>query len=195
MQCPFCGQDNDKVIDSRSSEGGKTVRRRRQCLACQRRYTTYERPEEVLRLTVIKKDGTREPYDRGKVIAGLEKACSKRPIGNEQIRAIVEAVEEDIYRKYDREVPSSFIGDTVSRHLRGMDKIAYVRFASVYRNFGDLGELIEEATEVNRASPAGQDQKPLFEPPQAPPAEARRARPSPRRPGRPRRGPRSPGQP
>ncbi len=190
MQCPFCGQDNDKVVDSRSSEGGKTVRRRRQCLSCRRRFTTYERPEEALKLTVIKKDGTREPYERGKLITGLEKACSKRPIGNDQIRTIVEAVEEDIFRHFEREVPSSFIGDTVSRHLREVDKIAYVRFASVYRNFGDLGELIEEATEVHRASPAGKEQKPLFEPPQGSggqtqPAQGRRTP----RPGRPRQSP------
>jgi transcriptional repressor NrdR len=189
MQCPFCGQDNDKVIDSRSSEGGKTVRRRRQCLLCHRRFTTYERPEEALKLTVIKKDGAREPYERQKVIAGLEKACSKRPIGNEQIRAIVEGVEEDIYRQFEREVPSSFIGDTVGRHLLAVDKIAYVRFASVYRNFQDIGEMIEEATQVDRTSPAGREQKPLFEAPAAPVGDAKSAPPSPRRPGRPRRNP------
>jgi transcriptional repressor NrdR len=186
MQCPFCGQDNDKVVDSRSSEGGKTVRRRRQCLVCHRRFTTYERPEEGLRLTVVKKGGAREPYDRGKLVAGLRKACSKRPVGDEQLRAIVEAVEEDIYRQFDREVPSSFIGDSVSRRLRELDKIAYVRFASVYRNFKDIGELIEEATEVNRAARVGKDQKPLFEPPGAAPAAPPTA---PRRAGRPRRTP------
>ena len=186
MQCPFCGKDNDKVVDSRSSEGGKTVRRRRQCLVCHRRFTTYERPEEGLRLTVIKKDGAREPYERGKLIAGLEKACSKRPVGGQKLRAIVEAVEEDIYRQFEREVPSSFIGDAVIRHLCEVDKIAYVRFASVYRNFQDIGELIEEATEVDRASPAGKEQKPLFEPP---PADAQPAPPAPRRPGRPRQSP------
>jgi transcriptional repressor NrdR len=190
MQCPFCGQDNDKVVDSRSSEGGKTVRRRRQCLLCHRRFTTYERPEEALRLTVIKKGGAREPYERGKLIAGLRKACSKRPVGDEQLRAIVEAVEEDIYRTYDREVPSSFIGDTVSRHLREADKIAYVRFASVYRNFKDIGELIEEATEVNRTAQVGKDQKRLFEPPAPATGGAPTAPPpAPRRVGRPRQNP------
>jgi transcriptional repressor NrdR len=190
MQCPFCGQDNDKVVDSRSSEGGKTVRRRRQCLLCHRRFTTYERPEEALRLTVIKKDGTREPYDRSKLVAGLRKACSKRPVGDERLREIVEAVEEDIYRQFDREVPSSFIGDTVSRHLREVDQIAYVRFASVYRNFKDIGELIEEATEVHRTPPVGKDQRPLFEPPAPAPAAAPPAPPTaPRRAGRPRQTP------
>lgn len=189
MQCPFCGKDNDKVVDSRSSEGGKTVRRRRQCLVCQRRFTTYERPEETLRLTVLKKDGSREPYERQKLLAGLEKACSKRPVGGEQLRAIVEAVEEDIYRQFEREVPSSFVGDAVMRHLGEVDKIAYVRFASVYRNFQDIGELIDEATEVHRASPAGKEQKPLFEPPSAPAGEAPAAPAAPRRPGRPRHSP------
>ncbi len=165
MQCPFCGQNNDKVVDSRSSEGGRAVRRRRQCLACERRFTTYERPEEALRLTVTKKDGSREPYDRQKLIAGLEKACFKRAVSNEQIRMIVEACEEDIYRGFDREVPSTFIGDAAMAHLREVDKIAYLRFASVYRNFADVGELIEEATEVKDSPAAGKRQGDLFRPP------------------------------
>jgi transcriptional repressor NrdR len=163
MQCPFCGQDNDKVVDSRSSEGGRAVRRRRQCLSCHRRYTTYERPEESFRLTVVKKDGSRAPYERQKVIAGLQKACYKRPVTDEQIRQIVEAAEEEIFRHFDREVPSSFIGDVVSGHLREMDQIAYVRFASVYQNFGSLGQLIEEAKQVERSPVAGPEQGDLFE--------------------------------
>ncbi len=165
MQCPFCGQDNDKVVDSRSSEGGRVVRRRRQCLACDRRFTTYERPEENVRLTVIKKDGSRVPYDRQKIIAGLQKSCYKRPVSDERIREIVEATEEDIFRHYDRDVPSSFIGDAVSRHLRDVDKIAYVRFASVYRNFTDVGELIDEAQEARNAPKVPRGQKDLFEEP------------------------------
>jgi transcriptional repressor NrdR len=163
MQCPFCGQDNDKVVDSRSSEGGRVVRRRRECLACARRYTTYERPEESIRLAVIKKDGSREPYERQKIIAGLQKACFKRPVTNEQIMAIVEAAEEDMYRTFDREVPSSFIGDAISLHLREVDKIAYVRFASVYREFTDVGELIQEAQDVKDAPTPAPGQRPLFE--------------------------------
>lgn len=163
MQCPFCGQDKDKVVDSRSSEGGRAVRRRRQCLACNRRYTTYERPEETIRLSVIKKDGSREPYDREKIITGLQKACYKRPVGDEQIRRIVETTEEDILRKFDKDVPSSFIGDVVSGYLRRIDKIAYVRFASVYRNFTDVGELIDEASEVKDAPAAAPEQKDLFD--------------------------------
>ena len=163
MQCPFCGQDNDKVVDSRSSEGGCAVRRRRECLACGRRYTTYERAEEALRITVIKKDGSREPYDRRKIIAGLQKACYKRPVVDEDIRRIVEMAEEDIFRSYDKEVPSDFIGDVVSERLRGIDKIAYVRFASVYRQFTDVGELIHEAQQISDAPHVGPEQRKLFE--------------------------------
>ena len=163
MQCPFCGQDNDKVVDSRSSEGGKIVRRRRECLACTRRYTTYERPEETIRLNVVKKDQSREPYDRQKIITGLQKALYKRPVTDEQIMKIVDAVEEDIFRRFDREVPSTFVGDAVSSHLREVDKIAYVRFASVYREFSDVGELIEEAQEVRNSRANNPGQKALFE--------------------------------
>ena len=162
MQCPFCGQDNDKVVDSRSSEGGRIIRRRRHCLACGKRYTTYERPEETIRLSVVKKDGSREPYDRQKVILGLQKACYKRPITDEQIRQIVEATEEEIFRSFDKELPSSFIGDSLSVRLRAIDKIAYVRFASVYRNFADVGELIDEAREAKDAPVVGPDQGDLF---------------------------------
>lgn len=163
MQCPFCGQDNDKVIDSRSSDGGRVVRRRRHCLACNRRFTTYERPEESIRLNVIKKDGSRVPYDRQKIIDGLARACFKRAVTDEQIREIVEAVEEEIFKGFDRDVPTSFIGDAVGRHLKNVDKIAYVRFASVYRNFQDVGELIEEAREVKDAPRVGPGQRELFE--------------------------------
>ncbi len=163
MQCPFCGQDKDKVVDSRSSEGGRAVRRRRECLICDRRFTTYERPEQTVRLMVIKKDGARVGYLREKIIEGLQRACYKRPISDEQIRAIVDAAEEDIFRSFDRDVPSSFIGDTVASHLRNVDQIAYVRFASVYRNFADVGELIDEATEVKDAPKISPQQKELFE--------------------------------
>ena len=163
MQCPFCGKDQDKVVDSRSSEGGRAVRRRRQCLACGRRFTTYERPEDTLRLTVIKKDGSRAPYERQKIIAGLQKACYKRPVTDDQIRHIVEAAEESMFRAFDRDVPSSFIGDAVSICLRQIDKIAYVRFASVYRDFADVGELIDEAEQVRDVPVPGPDQRDLFE--------------------------------
>jgi transcriptional repressor NrdR len=163
MQCPYCGQDSDKVVDSRGSDGGRVVRRRRQCLGCSRRFTTYERAEESPRLTVIKKDSSRVAYQREKIIAGLQKACYKRPVTDEQIRKIVEAAEEEVFRNFERDVPSSFIGDTVSAHLRKLDKIAYVRFASVYRDFADVGELIEEAREVKDAPQVPPGQKDLFE--------------------------------
>ncbi len=164
MQCPFCGQDNDKVVDSRSSEGGRVVRRRRECLACNRRFTTYERPEETIRFTVIKKDGSRQPYDRQKIIIGLQKACYKRPVTDEQVLRMVEAVEEEMYRRFDREVPSSFLGDVAASKLREVDKIAYIRFASVYREFADVGELIQEAQEVKNAPTVGPEQPGLFNP-------------------------------
>ena len=163
MQCPFCGQDNDKVVDSRSSEGGRSVRRRRQCQACSKRFTTYERPEETLRLAVIKKDGSREPYSRQKLIVGLQKACYKRPVSDEQVRWMADATEEEIFRRFDRDVPSTFIGDVVSGYLREIDKIAYVRFASVYREFADVGELIDEARQVDQAPSVGPEQKELFD--------------------------------
>ena len=163
MQCPFCGKDRDKVVDSRSSEGGRGVRRRRLCLECERRFTTYERPEETVRLTVIKKDGSRQRYDRSKIIAGLRDAFYKRPVPEERIRTVVDAAEEEIFRNYDREVPSRFIGDVVCRHLREVDKIAYIRFASVYREFRDVGELINEAQELEKAPQITPGQRELFE--------------------------------
>jgi len=116
-----------------------------------------------VRLAVLKKDGSRQPYDRQKVLAGLEQACYKRPITNEQIRGIAEATEEDIFRGFEKDVPSSFIGDTVSRHLRDVDKIAYMRFASVYRQFEDVGEFIEEAEGVKEMPTCGAEQKDLFD--------------------------------
>lgn len=163
MQCPFCGKDNDRVVDSRSSEGGRAVRRRRHCQACGKRYTTYERPEDVLRLTVRKKDGTREPYSRDKVIEGLRRACYKRPIEAERLRQIVDAIEEVLLQDFDRDVPSQAIGDAVSRLLRKTDKIAYIRFASVYRSFDDVGELINEARDIEDSPVVHPDQRGLFE--------------------------------
>ena len=163
MQCPYCGQDHDKVVDSRGSEGGRAVRRRRECLDCQQRFTTYERPEDVVKLNVIKKDGTRVPYDRQKVIDGLQKACFKRPIKDDQLLEILNAAEEEMFSNFDKDVPSKFIGDVVSSQLRKVDKIAYVRFASVYRNFTDVGELIDEAREVDASPTVAPGQGGLFD--------------------------------
>lgn len=148
MKCPFCKEDRDKVIDSRSSDAGRVIRRRRQCLVCKRRFTTYERAGEGFKLYVIKKDKSRVPYERDKIVSGLQKACHKRPVSPEQIQQIADKVEEDILRKFDKEVASVFIGQSVMKHLRTVDKVAYIRFASVYRDFKDAGELIEEVSRV-----------------------------------------------
>ena len=148
MRCPFCKEDKDKVVDSRSSDAGRIIRRRRHCLVCGRRFTTYEKLGESFRLYVVKKDDSRVPYDRDKVIGGLRKACYKRAVSAEQIQQIADRVEEDIFKSFDKEVPSTFIGESVMKHLRSADKVAYIRFASVYRDFKDAGELINEVTQV-----------------------------------------------
>jgi len=148
VRCPYCKEDRDKVIDSRSSDAGRIIRRRRQCLSCRMRFTTYEKIGESFKLNVIKKDNSRVPYDRDKVIAGLQKACYKRPVSAEQIRQIADRVEEDVFRSSDKEVSSAFIGESVMKHLRLADKVAYIRFASVYRDFTDAGELIEEVSQA-----------------------------------------------
>jgi len=148
VRCPFCKEDKDKVVDSRSSDGGRVIRRRRQCLACKRRFTTYEKIGESFKLYVVKKDNSRVPYDRDKLIAGLQKACYKREVSSEQIQQIADKAEEDVFRNFDKEVSSAFIGESIMRHLRVVDKVAYIRFASVYRDFKDAGELIEEVSQV-----------------------------------------------
>lgn len=157
MRCPFCKEDRDKVIDSRSSDAGRIIRRRRQCLACKRRFTTYEKTGESFKLSVVKKDSSRVPYERDKIIAGLQKACYKRPVSAEQIQQTADRIEEDIFRNFDKEVPSTFIGESAMRHLRVVDKVAYIRFASVYRDFEDAGELIEEVSQaIQSTEPVGQ---------------------------------------
>jgi transcriptional repressor NrdR len=143
MKCPFCKADNDKVVDSRTSEGGLSIRRRRECLNCSRRYTTYERIEDTP-LLVIKKDGRRVPFERTKILAGLTKACEKRPVSAEALERFVDEIETEIYQKYDREVPAKHIGQLVVNRLKALDKVAYVRFASVYREFKDVNEFMEE---------------------------------------------------
>ncbi|QNN21494.1 transcriptional repressor NrdR [Planctomycetales bacterium ZRK34] len=148
MQCPFCGLDKDKVIDSRSAEQGKVIRRRRECLRCKRRFTTYERVEETVRLMVVKKDGSRVPYDRGKIISGLTKACYKRPVSAERIQTLVEEIEDQLYRTYDKEVETTDIGQIASDKLKAVDRVAYVRFASVYKQFRDIEDFLAEVKEV-----------------------------------------------
>lgn len=161
VRCPYCKEDKDKVIDSRSSEGGRIIRRRRHCLACGRRFTTYEKIGENVKLCVIKKDGTRVPYERGKIISGLQKACYKRPVPVEKIQEIADKIEEDIFRSFDKEVFSKFIGESAMRHLRTVDKVAYIRFASVYRDFTDAGALIDEVSQAI-LEPDTPDQPGLF---------------------------------
>jgi len=150
MRCPFCNAEKDslKVIDSRTCEGGRAIRRRRECTKCEKRFTTYERIEENIRLVVIKKDGSRVPYNRNKILKGLESACYKRPIQDEDLLRIVDEVEEEIHKTHDKEVPSSVIGELVTEKLRRLDQVAYVRFASVYRQFKTLEELVREARAV-----------------------------------------------
>jgi transcriptional repressor NrdR len=162
MKCPFCQEDRDKVIDSRSSDGGKAIRRRRKCLVCKRRFTTYERIGESLKLYVVKKDNSRVPYDKDKIIVGLQKACYKRAVSAEQIQQIADRAEESILRNFDKEVSSAFVGESVMKQLRRVDKVAYIRFASVYRDFRDAGELIKEVSRaISEAEPSVQPM--LFE--------------------------------
>ena len=143
MRCPFCREDDDKVVDSRSSGEGTIIRRRRECLACGRRFTTYERIETLL-LRVVKKDGRRIEFDRMKILNGLIKACEKRPVSTEQLEQAVGQIENEIYTHYDREVTSRQIGQLVMQKLRELDQVAYVRFASVYREFKDVSEFVNE---------------------------------------------------
>jgi transcriptional repressor NrdR len=129
------------------------IRRRRQCLNCKRRFTTYEKIGTASKLSVIKKDNSRVPYDREKIIAGLQKACYKRKVSADQIQEMADKVEEDIFNNFEKEVTSQFIGESVMRELRGVDKVAYIRFASVYREFTDAGDFIEEVTQAIRELP------------------------------------------
>lgn len=150
MRCPFCDAEKEslKVIDSRACEGGRSIRRRRECEKCSKRFTTYERIEQQVKITVVKKDGRRVPWDRASIIDGLERACFKRPVPESEIARIADEVEEEVFATYDREVPTSAIGQLVIDHLRRVDQVAYVRFASVYRQFRTLEELVDEARAV-----------------------------------------------
>ncbi|MBI3838121.1 MAG: transcriptional repressor NrdR [Planctomycetia bacterium] len=143
MKCPFCHEDNNRVLETSSGEGGFAVRRQRECLSCRRQYTTFERSEERT-IKVVKKDGTRAPFQRQKIRAGLEKACWKRPISDEQIEAIVVAIENDVHARAEPEVESSYLGELVMQHLRKLDQVAFVRFASVYRQFQDVQDFVDE---------------------------------------------------
>ena len=150
MRCPFCNADKEKlkVIDSRTCEGGRAIRRRRECTDCTKRFTTYERIEQPIRLMVVKKDGRRVPWDKAKILAGLERACFKRPVPESELLRIADEVEEEVFNAHDREVQTAVIGQLVTDRLRRLDQVAYVRFASVYRQFKTLEELVDEARAV-----------------------------------------------
>ncbi len=143
MKCPFCGSIEDKVIDSRTSKEGDAIRRRRECLRCEKRFTSYERVEDLLP-EVVKKDGRRESFDRIKILAGLKKACEKRPIGIETLDNITDSIEKKLVGLGVKEIKSTWIGEEVMSSLRELDKVAYVRFASVYRQFKDINEFMNE---------------------------------------------------
>jgi len=147
VKCPFCRDLENKVIDSRLTQEGDVIRRRRECLECHRRFTTYERAEEALPM-VVKKDGRRETFDRMKIVAGLKRACEKRPVGIDAIESMVDRIERTLQERGEKEVPSSAVGEAVMRELHGLDTVAYVRFASVYRSFQDIGEFMEELEQL-----------------------------------------------
>jgi transcriptional repressor NrdR len=147
LRCPFCQNMDDRVIDSRLSKDGDMIRRRRECSHCQRRFTTYERVEETLPL-VIKKDGRRETFDRGKILAGLQRACEKRPISVEVLEKLIDRIEQRLQDAGEREVHSREIGEQIMQELQNLDEVAYVRFASVYRSFKDVNEFMNEVKEL-----------------------------------------------
>jgi transcriptional repressor NrdR len=147
MRCPFCGNDEDRVIDSRPSDEGSAIRRRRECIACGARFTTYEKVES-LPLLVIKKDGTREPFNREKLMAGIMKSCEKRPVSTVQIEGLVSSIEAQTQNSLKREISSRDIGEMVMEGLKLIDEVAYVRFASVYRQFKDVNSFLDELNEM-----------------------------------------------
>ena len=143
MKCPFCGYPESKVVDSRPSDEGNSIRRRRECLSCFRRFTTYE-TVEILPIIVVKKDGTRQNFDRQKVLNGMLRACQKRPVSLDTLESITNRIEQDLQNAAQREVSSEAIGEIVMRYLRNLDQVAYVRFASVYRQFQDINSFMAE---------------------------------------------------
>lgn len=151
MNCPFCSHDDTRVVDSRLGKEGNNVRRRRECPACERRFTTYERVEEILPW-VIKKDGRREAFDRSKIISGMQRACEKRPVSVEQIEAMVDQLERKFQEQGEKELDASLIGKAVMEKLHDADEVAYVRFASVYRQFKDINEFMSELTDLLKNS-------------------------------------------
>jgi len=163
VRCPYCGQDDDRVIDSRLSEGGLAIRRRRQCNACGRRTTTYERTEGGVRLTVIKRDGARSAFDSDKIRRSIELACGKRPVPEEARRRLAERVEESLHRDFDSEVESIEIGRRVASGLRDLDEIAYIRYASEYEQFRSVGDILDMAQQLAGRVRDVREQQRLFD--------------------------------
>jgi transcriptional repressor NrdR len=153
VRCPFCQDPENKVIDSRESHEGAVIRRRRECLQCKRRFTTYERVEELYPL-IVKKDGRREAFDSEKIVSGLKKACEKRPVSADQLEETVQGIERLLQGMGEKEVPSTVIGEELMRRLQALDEVAYVRFASVYRSFRDIAEFMSELKDLLEASHA-----------------------------------------
>lgn len=147
MKCPYCGKEDTRVIDSRPADDNNSIRRRRQCDACNRRFTTYEKVETIP-LVVIKKDNTRQAYDRSKIEAGVMRSCHKRPVSVAQMNALVDDIETAIFNREEKEVPSSIIGEMLMRKLKDLDQVAYVRFASVYREFKDVETFMDELKKI-----------------------------------------------
>lgn len=147
MKCPYCGNIDTRVIDSRPADDGTVIRRRRSCDACSKRFTTYEKVETIP-LIIIKKDNNREQYDRSKIEGGVLRACYKRPVSAEEIQKTIDAIETDIFSREEKEIPSSVVGEIVMEHLKGVDPVAYVRFASVYREFKDVNTFMSELKKI-----------------------------------------------
>ncbi len=162
MICPFCHANDDRVIDSRSTEAGRVIRRRRQCNKCERRFTTYERVEQASRLMVVKRDGSRVPFDRDNILKGIAAACGKRPIPEETKRKIVEDIEEELHHEFEREVESHVIGERVMTRLRATDPVAYIRFATEHLQLSTLEEIQTELDDLSSRPAGGFDQTDLF---------------------------------
>jgi transcriptional repressor NrdR len=153
MKCPFCTHDDTRVVDSRLGKEGNNIRRRRECIECEKRFTTYERVEETLPL-VIKKDGRRETFDRQKIISGIQRACEKRPVSISTIERVVDQMEVSLQESGEKEIDASRIGEAIMEALQSLDEVAYVRFASVYRQFRDINEFMSELTDILAKGPA-----------------------------------------
>jgi transcriptional repressor NrdR len=153
MKCPFCSFQEDKVVDSRTSKNGMAIRRRRECLQCGKRFTTYEQVEDILPM-LVKKDNRREPFDRFKIVSGMRKACEKRPVSTEQLEQAVDEIEKIIQNRMEKEIPASEVGDLVMRKLAELDDVAYVRFASVYRQFKDINAFMDEVKTLLASQPS-----------------------------------------